>query len=502
MKVLVVEDEAEIRNNLCALLRMQGYEVLDAADGKLGLRQAQCHLPDLILSDVMMPELDGYGMLEQLRKDAATASIPLIFLTARIDRSDMRRGMTLGADDYLGKPFSLQELNDAIEATFKRHRTHENKALKETISALEDVGRIAQHDLKTPLGSLAAAPALLRAGRTMSAQEEAVLSMMEQAANRAMRLVNLSLDIYQIETGNYVFRPGAVNLQAIAQAVALDLGAQASSKRVQVRISEPPQPAYVKAEDAFCYSIVANLTKNAIEAAPDGSEITIDFETGPRSRLHIHNQGAVPEAIRDTFFAKYTSAGKAGGTGLGTYSSRLLAQAQGGDLRMQTSETLGTRLTLELQSMEAPDLPPQEPSREAPPVPGGLHVLLVDDDGFNLMVLSDHFSSPGLQITTAINGRGAIEAAIQQHPDLIIMDVEMPVMNGTAAMQEIRRLQAALGRKPSTIVAYSGNGDPASQANQIAQGFDSCLDKPVKREQVQSLLARWQRLPQDTFPPT
>lgn len=491
MKVLVVEDEAEIRNNLCALLRMQGYDVLDAANGKLGLSQAQLHLPDLILSDVMMPELDGYGMLEQLRKDATTASIPLIFLTARIDRSDMRRGMTLGADDYLGKPFSLQELNDAIAATFKRHSSYENKALRQTISALEDVGRIAQHDLKTPLGSLAAAPGLLRAGRTMSVQEEAVLSMMELAANRAMRLVNLSLDIFQIEAGNYVFRPSVVDLFAITQAVATDLGAQASSKQVQIRINAPPQPAYVKAEDALCYSIVANLTKNAIEAAPEGSEVTIDFEAGPCCRLHIHNLGAVPEAIRDTFFAKYTSAGKTGGTGLGTYSSHLLAQAQGGDLRMQTSETQGTRLTLELQCTDATESSPQGPAQESPPVPAGLQVLLVDDDQFNLMVLSNLFSQPGLHITTAINGRVAIEAVMQHNPDLIVMDLEMPVMNGTAAMQEIRRLQAALGRKPSTIVAYSGNGDPASQAAQIAQGFDSCLDKPIKREQVQALLGRW-----------
>jgi CheY-like chemotaxis protein len=141
--------------------------------------------------------------------------------------------------------------------------------------------------------------------------------------------------------------------------------------------------------------------------------------------------------------------------------------------------------------MDAPELLPQAPAQEKLPVPADLHVLLVDDDEFNLMVLSDHFSLPGVQITTAINGRVAIEAVKQQRHDLIVMDLEMPVMNGTAAMQEIRRLQAALGSKPSTIVACSGNGDPASQATQIAQGFDSCLDKPIKREQVHALLGRW-----------
>ena len=496
MKVLVVEDETDIRNNLCTVLRMEGYQVLDAPNGKAGLDQALLHLPDLIVSDVMMPELDGYGMLERLRNVAATACIPFIFLTARADRVDMRRGMTLGADDYLAKPFTVQELLEAIAATFKRHNTHENKALKQTLSALEDVGRLAQHDLKTPLGSLAAAPALLRAGRTMSAQEESVLRMMELAANRAMHMVNLSLDIYRMETGDYVFKPTAVSLCDIAQAVAQDLTAQASSKQVQIKITAQSLPTYVQAEDALCYSIVANLTKNAIEAAPDGTVVSMDIEGGPRARLHIHNQGAVPEGIRDTFFAKYASAGKKGGSGLGTYSAHLLAQAQGGSLHMETSDGMGTRLTLELQAMDAPtpeqSRPDAKPDTSAAAI--AAHVLLVDDDAFNLMVLSDHFSLPGVSITTAINGRAAIEAVAQHQPDIIVMDLEMPVMNGTAAMQEIRRLQAALGRKPSTMVAYSGNNDDASQTHQRAQGFDRCLCKPATRDQVHALLSNPQIL--------
>jgi serine/threonine protein kinase len=121
VKILVVEDDTSIRNNIVSLLRLEGFDVMDASNGVQALALARKHVPGLILSDVMMPELDGYGLLEQLRGDPLTAGIPLIFLSARTDRADRRRGMNLGADDYLGKPFTANELLEAVSARIKRN---------------------------------------------------------------------------------------------------------------------------------------------------------------------------------------------------------------------------------------------------------------------------------------------------------------------------------------------------------------------------------------------
>jgi serine/threonine protein kinase len=120
MRILVVEDEADIRANVVRILRMEGFEVLEAENGRIGLDVSRAHRPDLVLSDLMMPELDGYGLLEALRADPLTVATPFIFLSARADRSDRRKGMNLGADDYLGKPFSRDELMDAVWARIKR----------------------------------------------------------------------------------------------------------------------------------------------------------------------------------------------------------------------------------------------------------------------------------------------------------------------------------------------------------------------------------------------
>lgn len=118
--ILIIEDEEQTRKNLATILRMEGHTALTASDGQVGLELARNESPDLILCDVMMPRLDGHGVLAALRADKVTAAIPFIFLTARGERSDLRTGMNLGADDYLTKPATARELLAAIDARLKR----------------------------------------------------------------------------------------------------------------------------------------------------------------------------------------------------------------------------------------------------------------------------------------------------------------------------------------------------------------------------------------------
>ncbi len=372
-----------------------------------------------------------------------------------------------------------------------------NADLSRAMASREDVERIARHDIKTPLGSLTAAPALLRAGRTMSTQEETILTMMEKAAGRALDMVNLSLDLYQMENGTYVFKPHAVNLTELVQSVVQDLSVHAQSKAVTFHVAGHAPPVYVQGNDSLCYSILANLTKNAIEAAPEHTSVDIDLVDGPQVVLHIHNFGEVPAAIKTQFFAKYGSKGKAGGTGLGAYSAQLLSRVQGGTLTMQSTQAAGTTLTLTLTQAQPPvainatsTLKDVAASANAVPTPAlaPLQVLVVDDDEFNLMVVESHLPQPPLRVTTAVNGRLALLATTHSRPDVIILDVEMPIMGGLEALARIREYQAAQGQAPSYVVAYSGNDDPQSIEKFRAAGFDHCLKKPSSRESVLAVL--------------
>ena len=114
--VLVVEDDDAIRNNVVRLLKLEGHEPVAAADGLDGLERARALRPDLVISDIGMPRMDGFALLQALRADPALAATPVMLLTALDDRASMRRGMTAGADDYLAKPFTRVELLEALQA--------------------------------------------------------------------------------------------------------------------------------------------------------------------------------------------------------------------------------------------------------------------------------------------------------------------------------------------------------------------------------------------------
>ena len=119
-RILVVEDDPVIRANVLELLVEEGFEVVAAQDGADGLALAKARVPDLVVCDIMLPKLDGYGVLQAVRADPALASLPFIFLTAKADRSDVRLGMSLGADDYLSKPFTASDLLDAVRTRMRR----------------------------------------------------------------------------------------------------------------------------------------------------------------------------------------------------------------------------------------------------------------------------------------------------------------------------------------------------------------------------------------------
>jgi len=141
-KILVVEDEPQMRKNMQLVLKREGFTVVTAADGSEGIAAAKRELPNLILCDVMMPEVDGYGVLGALRAERATETIPFIFLTAKGDKSDIRSGMNLGADDYLTKPVAIADLLAAINARLARSQQHrrELRPAFESPAPLEKLG--------------------------------------------------------------------------------------------------------------------------------------------------------------------------------------------------------------------------------------------------------------------------------------------------------------------------------------------------------------------------
>jgi DNA-binding NarL/FixJ family response regulator len=126
-KILIIEDQPQMRKNLVTILELENFHVISAENGRRGVELAKTERPDLIVCDLMMPELDGFGVLQALRADRATATLPLIFLTAKTDKLDQRAGMNLGADDYLTKPVTREDLLAAVQTRLTRRRAHQTE---------------------------------------------------------------------------------------------------------------------------------------------------------------------------------------------------------------------------------------------------------------------------------------------------------------------------------------------------------------------------------------
>ncbi|MCJ0762623.1 response regulator [Variovorax terrae] len=385
----------------------------------------------------------------------------------------------------------------------------QNAQLERDARLREDVERMARHDLKTPLNSLLG---LLRMARdeeqTAPAVRQELLAAAERAGYRLLEMVNLSLGLFRMELGRYVFTPQAVDLAAVAARVLADLRGLAEGSGVAIRFTLGEPALRVRGEDLLCYAIVANLVKNAIEATPPGGCVSVTLEPGAPVRLRIHNPGMLMPEVARSFFDKYFSQGKAGGTGLGTYSARLMARVQGGDLALEHVPGQGVAVVLSLAPAEpalAPAVPgpvrPKLPAAAgaAPPLAGRL--LVVDDDEYSRLVIERSLPGASLVIDMAAHGRAALDAAQRHWPDALLIDLEMPVMDGLETIRQLRARQAAHQLPACGIVMMSSDDSPQAAEWALAAGADRFLAKPILRDTLRATLAPWLARPPRAMAP-
>lgn len=339
--ILIIDDTVSEIKILADLLRAD-YATIFAKDGPTGLDMARTRKPDLILLDILMPDMDGREVYTRLKADPATAEIPVIFVTALGGDEHELKGLELGAIDYIAKPF----VPAIVRARIRNHL-----AMHAGIRLREDIERMIQHDMRNPLSAILAMSEILLAQSSCPATE---ITAINACAYRLLNMLNASLDMYAMETGAYQSTARPVDL-ALALRKAVQVIHLQYAKQVDFAVTVDGQPddgrltCRVLAEDLLCYSLCSNLLQNAFDATPEGGTVHVALaREGGRVRMAIRNPGAVPAAIRDRFFDKYVTAGKEKGTGLGTYIARLIVRTLNGDISMATSEEGGTTITVDL----------------------------------------------------------------------------------------------------------------------------------------------------------
>ena len=347
-KILVIEDAQPLRKDIVEMLTFEGFEVIGAENGLIGVESALETHPDLIICDIMMPELDGYGVLERLRQEPATRTTPFVFLTARTDRSDIRQGMDMGAEDYLTKPFAASELLSTVRAQLRKREIFDQMSHQRLDELRDSIILSLPHELRTPLTSILGFSDILMVDAfVMEPKRVAELAhYINNAALRLYRLIENYLFYAQIE----LLLTDSQRIEVIRQSMTEDpvviiqdqaiTGAQTIGRENDLHVGTL-DTATVRIADEYLKKIVEELVDNAFKFSESGQPVVVSGQvSGDVYVLSVtdHGRGMSAEQIAEigAYMQFDRRIYEQQGSGLGLIISKRLAELHGGSMTIQS----------------------------------------------------------------------------------------------------------------------------------------------------------------------
>lgn len=364
--ILVIEDEAVLLAEVVEWLTFEGHDAIEAADGQIGVTLATFYQPDLILCDITLPKVDGYALLLAVRANTDTAGIPFIFMTERATHADFRKGMDLGADDYITKPFGRLELLSAIDARLsKREKQREEyeqemELLQHALVELHNKHMLQEkllsmfsHDFSGPLTSILLTSNLLQLNEHRL-DAEARKQYLDRI-NTSVRLLQQMLEdirlITHIEQGDL-----ALELETIVPSSFLQRILQVSTALYPDKykiVLDVGQDEEFEADSRLLRQIANNLINNAMKYSAGGSEIQIAFyRTEEQIHFSVQDEGiGIPKRDRKRLFEAFqrgSNVKEINGTGLGLAIVKQAVELHQGTIALESKVGVGTKVTVSL----------------------------------------------------------------------------------------------------------------------------------------------------------
>lgn len=358
--ILIVDDTQKNIQVLGTILKNEGYTLSVAMNGEQALASVARARPDLILLDVIMPVLDGFSTCRRLKADPETADIPVIFLTAKVETTDIVQGLELGAVDYVTKPFNATELLKRVQthltiSLLQREREERIASLSRALAEIERLHReqdaFLRHEVNNAVGPIAGYANLLesQAGDALDARQRAWLSKITAGTESIQRLLDGMKRLQAFEREDDALQVRRLDLGALLQQTIRDVRTS-SEVDIDIPCTGCDDAITVMGDPAFLPGVFTNLVKNAVEhvaAVTDPASrfvrVVLSREDG-RARVDVINGGPpVPPDRLATFFEKFNSTkADAGGTGLGTSYAAIVTRAHGGEISVSSDASHGT----------------------------------------------------------------------------------------------------------------------------------------------------------------
>jgi len=532
--ILVAEDSATQAEHVRLLLEAEGYRVSLVSNGRDGLERVASAPPDLIISDVVMPEMDGYAFCRAVKSGERTRRIPFVLLTERNSPADIIRGLQVGTDNFITKPFEDAYLLERVKRIFQnldlRREGHLDveitltaggqqitinadkqqmiellfatleqlqREIGERRRAEEDADRANRakseflsrmsHELRTPLNAILGFAQLMEIGQLTDRQRESV-DLILQGGHHLLTLINEVLEISRIEAGHLRLSLEPVPVAEIVSAALSLVRPLAIDQAIQLDASLPDDGQHVEADRHRLQQVLLNLLSNAVKYNRPSGTVRVTCEPVGARRLRIRvadsGLGMTPEQM-ELLFTPFERLGAeqtgVEGTGLGLTLSKHLVEAMGGTMDVESQVGVGSVFSVEFALVAAPASSAAVAAAAAPasrPLrTGDASVLYVEDNVSNLRLLERVLAHrPGLKLLAAMQGRLGLDLARRHRPNLILLDLHLPDLSGDDVLQQLRADPAT---REIPVVIVSADATPGQIDRLLAAGARAYLTKPL-----------------------
>ena len=522
MPTLLVVDDQSINVRTMYEAFAPDYRVLMATSGEQALRVCGEHLPDLVLLDVVMPGIGGHEVCRRLKADPRTASIPIIFVTAQDEPSQEMLGLQLGAVDFIGKPVNPAVMRARVRTHLELRRTAQRLAglnesletriaertrdLEEALHAADAGSRAKSrflsnisHELLTPInGVVGTAYLALRADP--SAQQRGFLEKIHLSGRNLQTLVENVLDFSRMAAGEVALEDIEFAITDVFLGVSSRTAAAARGKGLALSFeTDPALAGHFRGDPLRIGQVLIHYVDNATKFSGHGRiRVTATRLGGDATHEHVRfdvqddgiglRAGELEGLFKPFHQVDASMARSAGGSGLGLAVCHQVAAMMGGAVGVRSEEGTGSTFWFTVSLARAVASAPPAARRPEAEVLRGARILVAEDNQINRELAVALLEAVGAVVDAVEDGRQAVEQAARARYDCILMDVQMPVMDG---LEATRRLRADPATRGIPVLALTANAGREDRTRCMDCGMNDVIAKPILPADLYALLARW-----------